>query len=98
VLERASAHSQRIARCETAEQQLAAVYDWFRSSVQRADPADRAAVLNRVSQFLAAEADQLDQRRIKQQFWGCGRAGRQEVLLRASDPFVQADMSRPPLA
>jgi hypothetical protein len=55
---RAKAHHQRIASCLTAEQQLAVVYDYFRSTVSRMAPGRRADILNTVSRYLADLAGQ----------------------------------------
>jgi hypothetical protein len=49
----------RLSSATTAEEQLAAAYDWFRSAARRSDAARRARVMREASEFLARLAGQL---------------------------------------
>lgn len=48
----------RLAAATTAEEQLAAAYDWFRMSARRS--ADRTRLMREASEFLARLAAQVD--------------------------------------
>lgn len=51
----------RLASALTAEEQLAAAYDWLRSSLRRrADAGERSRVMREVAEFLAHRALALD--------------------------------------
>lgn len=50
--DRAGRMRRRLAAAQTAEEQLAVAFDWFRASVSHADPAERARRMREVSEFL----------------------------------------------
>lgn len=50
----------RLSAATTAEDQLAAAYDWFRMSARRAASTERPRLLRRASEFLAGLAAEID--------------------------------------